>query len=259
VDPIHRRLTFQEFEDFPQRLGWKHEYDGEAIHVTPSKITFVALRLALSERAVPAAPHVRPACPEDAPGLTELFQDAFTGAVEFAGYPPRRLREEALAVVHAHFREARNPFRHLSGVIEENGRLCAAALLKQGRQGPRLEPLFVRPRCQRRGLATVLIGHVVNCLLAAGETCLSSFCHLGNGPSLAWHLRFGFRELPDLWVVSHRAQFYATELVRRERLKELTPAQREELVRQRDYWLAERERLRLLEKQDFAAAHPCLE
>ena len=33
--PIHREMTAEEFDDFPRHLGWKYEYYGSKIHVTP--------------------------------------------------------------------------------------------------------------------------------------------------------------------------------------------------------------------------------
>lgn len=32
---IHREMTREEFDDFPRRLGWKQEYCGGKIHVSP--------------------------------------------------------------------------------------------------------------------------------------------------------------------------------------------------------------------------------
>lgn len=94
-----------------------------------------------------------------------------------------------------------------------------AALIRRCPGGPLLNAVFVRPRWRRTGLATALLRQATAALVAAGETVLHSRCVLGNEASLSWHLRSGFRELPDLLVAGHRARIYADELERERRLR----------------------------------------
>ena len=77
--------------------------------------------------------------------------------------------------------------------------------------------------------------------------------HLANEASLAWHQRFGFREVPDFWIASCRARFFAHELERR---KDLSEAERARLRQLADSWWAEAHRLEELRFQEYASAYP---
>ena len=78
---------------------------------------------------------------------------------------------------------------------------------------------------------------------------------LANTASVAWHARFGFRELPSSWVAQARARHYGYEL---ERLKQLGRAEPElhEIEELAKHWRRESQRLWDLERQDFRAVHP---
>ena len=113
--------------------------------------------------------------------------------------------------------------------------------------------LFVHPWHGRQGWATALVTRVVRGLLVEGASKLESCAHLANEASLAWHQRFGFREVPDFWIASYRARFYAHELERR---KDLSEAERAQLGQLADYWWAETHRLDQWRCQEYASAYP---
>jgi hypothetical protein len=104
-----------------------------------------------------------------------------------------------------------------------------------------------------------MVSRVVNELVKSGENGLLSYVLLANGPSLAWHHRFGFREVPDLWVASARSRFYHGELDRLGQGHVPTKKEWEEFRRLANYWEAEVKRLEELAKRDFWAAHPHFE
>jgi len=256
LKPIHQTMSLEEFHDFPRRLGWKHEYYGGKIHVTPAETAVVTLRLTLAPRPADAADPVRTVTSDDCAKLIALFELAFCNAVEYAELTAAGFRAQAEKSMCAFLAAAEQPWLAASCLWKEDHRCLGAAFIKPYRHGPILEPLMVRTSHQRRGLATRLMNHVVNKLLQMGATHLYSHCHLSNAGSLAWHERFGFEVLPDEWIASHRAFYYREELKRRERLKDLTDEHRAELKRQANIWEAERQRLEDLSRTDFAAAHP---
>jgi hypothetical protein len=130
-------------------------------------------------------------------------------------------------------------------------------LVKRRESGPFLDCLFVSPEHGRRGWATALAARAVENLLGRREKALRSYVHPANGPSLAWHAHFGFEEVPDLWIATHRWRLYAAEAERLRRLKRRPNVESACLAEQQEaYWHAEVERLRRLEEQDFWAAHP---
>jgi hypothetical protein len=79
---------------------------------------------------------------------------------------------------------------------------------------------------------------------------------LANAASVAWHDRFGFREVPCAWVAGARWRHYIYELQRHDRLGDLSPAERADLEAKVRYWDVESDRLERLERQAIAAAYP---
>jgi len=55
------------------------------------------------------------------------------------------------------------------------------------------------------GGRTALVSEVANGLFTSDGSRLVSYVWLANAPSLAWHRRFGFREIPTLEVATRRA------------------------------------------------------
>ena len=60
-----------------------------------------------------------------------------------------------------------------------------------------LEPVFVVPGWQRRGVATALVSHVLRRLADAGQEVLESGCSDYNMASRRWHLRLGAVEAEE--------------------------------------------------------------
>jgi GNAT superfamily N-acetyltransferase len=164
---------------------------------------------------------VRPLTPADAEALREPFQAAFALAPEYAAYPQARFIQSAAKYFAGFFGTVRGEWSPTSVVGEAGGRIVGAALVKRRPPGPLLDCLFVRPEFGRRGWATALVNRVVRGLLAQGETRLQSYVLLANEASLNWHKRFGFREVPDLMVASHRARVYGDELERHRQRNDL--------------------------------------
>jgi predicted N-acetyltransferase YhbS len=232
-------MSFAAFERLPHRLGWKHEYYGGKAHIRPAHMG-VTLVLDLTPRTGRRRAGMRPVTPDDARALEKPFLAAFAQAPEYVGYPAREYKQKATAYLAGFFREVRGDWSPASVVAETGGVIIGAALIKQQTRGPLLDCLFVHPWHGRQGWATALVTRVVQALLVEGASALQSHVHLANEASLAWHSRFGFREIPDYWVASYRARFYAHELERR---KDLSEAERVALGQVVDFWLAEADRL----------------
>lgn len=255
---IHRKMSFAAFERQPRRLGWKYEYLGESAHITPAKLS-VKFMLDLLPRPVRRRPEIRPLVAADAGALAEPFLAAFAHAPEYADYPQRLFRMTAAKYLTGFFGDVRGHWSPVSAVAEVGGCIVAAALVKQREKGPLLDCLYVHPEQGRQGWATALVSGVVRQLLGQGESKLSSCVHLANEPSLAWHEGFGFLELPDLWVATHRWRFHACELERLRDMKHGTETELTRLAEQEVIWRAEMERLEVLERRDFWSAHPYID
>src|SRR5262249_49522566 len=181
---------------------------------------------------------------------------AFARTPEYAGYPWRMFKEAAAKYFARFFGNVRGTWSVVSVVAQYRGELIGAALVKQRQSGALLDCLFVAPEQARQGWATAMMVQVVQNLSALGERSLLSHVHLANEASLAWHLRFGFREIPDLWIAEHRWRTYAAEVERCHRLNRYPKIKLAHLKELETYWLAEAERLHDLERRDFCAAHP---
>jgi L-amino acid N-acyltransferase YncA len=244
---FRQAMSWKEFENFPRRLGWKHEYYDGTIHLTPAWTAVTTLRLTLATFRATPSETCRPIRKTDREPLAELFQASFLHAMEYVDYPIHSYRKSSRDAILSFFNEANEPFAHASCLVEEDNRIVAAALIQRCKKGPILQPIFVHPNHQRKGLATTLTNQAVSSLPSFGEPHLYSRCHLGNAGSYAWHLRFGFEELPNFFVAGHCRSHYAAEYERHRRLKDLDKGELTRLRDQRDYWNERCERLDNLE------------
>lgn len=259
--PFHRKVPRSERDRIPHRLGWKNEYYDGYVHITPAHTAIVSLCLELKPQEQDARRGVflRPPKPEDEIPLIRLFQICFKRSVEYAGYPHRALRKEAAHSIHGFFERDRIGWPSASRVVEWEGKVIAAALIVAGNASPVLQPLFVHPKYQYQGWGTTVMQAVVNRLLEIGCVRLYSRCHLGNAPSLKWHAKFGFVELPDVWVAAHRARHYQYEAERHTRLGDLPEEALNKLRQEEDWWWDEWRRLIALEEENYSAAHPMMD
>lgn len=244
-------MTLAEFSAMPHRLGWSHEYWDGAARLSPKASAVVEFRRAISTPVTVASQEdvlIRPIQPSDAGALAGLFQSAFDGAIEFAGYSTEMLRERADESMGEFFAVQREPdaakrcaqqphaWENASFLAEAVGRVVGATMIRKLRVGPILEPVFVAPDWQRRGVAALLLDAALGALNSgntersdeAAVDFLYSRCHLGNPASLAWHVRFGFEEIPTLPAAQHRWQHYlqqAHALKQRGNLAAATTAQ----------------------------------
>lgn len=223
-------MTMAEFSAMPHQLGWKHEYWDGAARLSPKASAVVEFRRAIVRPVTVAASDsilIRSIEPFDADALAQLFESAFESAIEFAGYSTEMLRERAKESMAEFFapdhesdaeRRAQQPkaWANASFVAEVAGQLVGAAMVRKIRVGPILEPVFIAPDWQRRGIGALLLDATLKALNSvnaeksdeAAVDFLYSRCHLGNPASLAWHIRHGFEEIPNLPTAQHRWQHY---------------------------------------------------
>jgi GNAT superfamily N-acetyltransferase len=93
-----------------------------------------------------------------------------------------------------------------------------------------------RRRWQRHGLGTALVSAVMNELADLGEQTLGSAYNVANTPSIAWHRKLGFEEVPDLFLARARGAVARHELKRRERIGGLTEQEQRALEAEVTHW-----------------------
>lgn len=207
----HIPMAFEAFERLPRKPGWKYEYfNGEAV-LSPNSLCAVTT-VAVATRTVRSRFPLRSVTPVDESPLIDAYLEAFKDTVEYCDWPAEAVERSA----HEAIQKFWKPGEASSGLAvadkhREDPCVLGAALVIEGRSGPVLDLLFVRPRWQRQRLATVLVGAVLGRLHDGGARHLTSRYLLANEASRAWHRSFGFVDEPDLWVARayHRCARHA--------------------------------------------------
>ncbi len=241
-------MSYSAFQRLPHRLGWKHEFVDGTLCLTPVK-QFVPLELELIGHRSNHWGEIRPATPDDVSGLYQPFLEAFAKTPDFARMTTPQYRKWASKYLDDFFQRVRWPWSAASVVGEQGGEIVAAALIVTRPTGPLLDCLCVRPDYARKGWGTALLTRVAWTLRNAGEKHLASYTHLGNEPSLNYHLRFGFQELPDCWTAYHRFRHYEHECDRYTLLRNCPEVNRVRILGLKEYWGHEWNRLEKLEEQ----------
>lgn len=180
----------------PRHPDWKYELiDGEAL-LSPRPRPLVLRRP--TAVAVPAVlvsgADVRPIdTGRDRAGIVSLLLDVWT---EEDPYRSLEERDRDAALRFELERTVERPGELDGAVAVDPHGLCAAVLVSSS-SCPTLSWLSVRRDVRDRGLATALLGVVVEALAERGVSELESHASAANLPSVRWHLGRGFELAPD--------------------------------------------------------------
>lgn len=241
--------SWEEFLAHPRKLGWKYENFGNALHLSPSWTAIARLCLSLEslqplrEQAATVRRvnvGIRPVEQRDHPSLVSLFFECFSGSIDYAGCNSSDLLRYAQQSLDHFFGFTPAAFFSACRVALEKERIVGCCMIDRGKHGPVLQPLFVAPSHQRRGVATHLRFNALQCLAAEPGNPIHSKCNLGNEASMAWHLWYGFIEVPCHWTAGHRVNIYLQEAERQELLELPTAVAIRELA---DFWGEQRKQL----------------
>jgi GNAT superfamily N-acetyltransferase len=229
-------MSWEEFELVPAHPGWKQEYWDGVAHITPSA-RFAAVRLDVELRPIQTPLRLRAVTGPDESALVLACLDAFRESVEYCDWEQDAIFRSARENVQAFGAGIRGEVLSASclaidpTVEDPAGAIAGAALLVRTKDRiPMLDMLFVRPRWQRRGLATALVCWSLDSLHRRGEVILRSRYHLANEPSQAWHRKFGFAEEPDLLLAQLYLRCARQELRRKEKMGGLGEEERRGLL-----------------------------
>lgn len=113
-------MTWEEYLVYPRKLGWKHEYFGGALHLSPAWTAVATFQLSLSEllnrevytcvRRSPVA-SIRPLQPQDLDALLTLFCACFEKSIEYVGSGPEGLMRYAHRTLDRFFGQSTAPHR----------------------------------------------------------------------------------------------------------------------------------------------------
>ncbi|MEQ1829309.1 MAG: GNAT family N-acetyltransferase [Pirellula sp.] len=249
MDELRKEMTWEEYLVYPRKLGWKHEYFDGALHLSPAWTAVTTFRLSPNEllnrevytcvRRKPVA-SIRPLQSQDQEALLTLFCECFDKAIEYSGSGPADLMRYAHRTLDRFFSQPPPPHANGCRVAVLRGSIVGCSMIAEGEHGVTLQPIFVAPREQRQGIATLLLVATAKYLADHGIAELWSQCNLGNEASMEWHVQCGFTEIPTHFSAGHRANIYMQEAERQERLQ-LSTAQATRALA--EHWANERDRL----------------
>jgi RimJ/RimL family protein N-acetyltransferase len=249
MDEFYKKMSWEEYLAYPRKLGWKYEYFGEALHLSPSWTAIATFCLSLESprnlRERSAALRrvnfsIRQVEPVDFQPLVSLFCECFSGVIDYAGCDSSDLIRYAHQSLDRFFGPAPAEYFGACRVAVEEKQIVGCCMFDRGKLGPVLQPVFVAPGQQRRGVATALLFDGLLSLTEQSEQRIHSRCNLGNEASLAWHKQSGFTEVPCRWAAGHRANIYLQEAERQELLRLPTATAVRELA---EFWADQRARL----------------
>lgn len=241
----------------PHKLDWKYEYWEGKAHISPRMAAIATTAVAIEPRAVPASASylIQPVCEADSPFLRPAYSAAFADAVDYCDYPLEHITDAAERNLRTFFAGDRGkalPFSQMALAWKDRQPACVgAALVVEKKNGiPLIDLLFVVPEWQGKGVATALVSTAMNALHAAGYPTLKSRYLLSNEPSRNWHLRFGFVEEMDSFLLSNYYDHAWHEWQRHQTLNDLSVEELDQLARTRDEWEARLEEARAQEREN---------
>jgi len=208
-------------------------------HLTPREHC-VRLQVELSYREIAASENICPVDNQFKTQMIETFYETFQDSVEFCNWPVDKITAHARKNINDFFEGKRGRPLPVSvmALESESRKLIGLALFLENKDGnAELDLLFVKPSFQGKGIATQMVNTAANQLYDEGTTELHSAYHICNEGSRKWHIKFGFKEMPDQFYCRMKYSWYGHEIWRLERLDK--NADLDELKRERDRWHAQ--------------------
>ena len=151
-------MSNAEFHVMEHRLGWRHEYINGSAHLSVHESAVVDWRRSLSA-LTPSPPIVnnmviRLVRAQDHENLVKLFLESFEDSIEYSGCNDEYFRQDAQDSIRSFFGMSTvNPIRkddigisEASFLIEMDGAVVAAILVRPIRIGLIVEPIMVSPK-----------------------------------------------------------------------------------------------------------------
>ncbi|MEO0648078.1 MAG: GNAT family N-acetyltransferase [Cyanobacteria bacterium J06650_10] len=225
-------MSYDAFKTIERLLGWKTEYwDGYA-RLTPRPMgvqtclnfeLFTAPEPINIQENTQELTFITPTA-DYTQAMLDCYIAAFINSVEFCGWPIDSIFEEARRDISLYFEGKRG--RPLSASVialapQNNSVVGTALITDKGKQGAKLELLYVRPSHHRRGLGTHLITHSVKNLIHHGYPQLTSRYHVCNHQSRQFYHKLGFQDMCDRYYLITYTAWLRNEIHRRENLQML--------------------------------------
>ncbi len=234
-------MSIDEFHTMSWQLGWKHEYWEGAARISPSHTAIATVTVPVTPRSLAPPCLLRPVTVEDIPLLLPAYLAAFADTIDYCDYTSERIAKAAAENLQSYFAGKRGTPLAVSQIAlasdqAEPTAIGVANVVEKRNGDAFLDLLFVAPAWQGKGVATAMVGAVLNELSALQKPTLKSRYMLGNEASRAWHQRFGFVEEVDLFLIRHYYYHAHHEWERHATLGDLDAAALVKLAARRDRW-----------------------
>ncbi len=232
-------MIVDEYHTMPWQLGWKHEYWEGAARLSPSHTAIATASVPVAPRLVAPPCLLRPVTVADIPLLLPAYIAAFADTIDYCDYTSEQIAKAAAENLQSYFAGKRGAPLAVSQIAlapdqAKPTAIGVANVVEKQNGDAFLDLLFVAPGWQGRGVATAMVGTVLNELHTLQKSTLKSRYMLGNEASRAWHQCFGFTEEVDLFLLRHYYYHALHEWERHEILGDLDEAQLAKLAEERD-------------------------
>ena len=204
---------------------------------------------------------------KDVARLKAAFAEAFNGYIDNLYCGEKQLLRLGSSVLRDFFALGKGCLCRRASCLavdhEDPARVIGAALLASANESrhtspeiaTQLQPVFVVPEWQRRGVATALVAEVLRRLWSAGQEALKSGCSDYNLPSKRFHLSLGAIEEWRLYAREPLFYWARNEIWRREHLKKRKgiPFEPQERAKLESWFFALADDVDELEAEEF---HP---
>ena len=202
-------MSEQEWWAFPRMPGWKYEYANKVGADTEIRPFGPHYRIVVEPRTADAPCEIRSVKRKDARALRRAFSEAFFGYIDYIYSTEKQVADLGSRLLRRFFSHGSEELCRMASCLAIDPgnpkRVIGAALLApvQGYDlrttneapiEPQLQPVFVVPDWQRKGVATALVCELIARLWKAGHRVLRSGCSDYNTVSKEWHLAFGVTE-----------------------------------------------------------------
>ena len=217
-------MSIEEYKLSEHPLGWKTEYWDGAARLTPIEMG-VRTRLNLTTfrprlRHPPQQYILTPVDDSYAEQMIDGYFACFVNSVEFCNWPIENIQESAQRDITNYFAGKRGQPSPASVIAldPKTQKLAGLALFKTRQEQIHLRLLYVRSPHRRQGIATAMLYHGIQQLIAENHQQLITRYHICNPQSRKFYHHLGFQDVYDPIYIRIRIGYLKQEIWRREKL-----------------------------------------
>ena len=209
--------------------AWRYEYYAHCGAKTRIRPFGPSYRLTVEPKSIAAVCEIRSIQREDARALRQSFVAAFSGYVDYLYSNETQVGRLCVRLLRKFYSDSNSQLCRKASCLavdpQDRTRVIGAALLAPGplcgsEDRLLLQPIFVVPDWQRRGVATALIAEVFRRLQQGGVEVLRSCCSDHNAASKRWHRAVGMTEKTGFFARQSVFDWLCHEFQRRRFLAE---------------------------------------